>query len=205
MLKITNVEVFNLEGAIRGMRNSWGSHGKSDSRTENGVFVLGENDKNLALRLILAKGNSHSKFLRDITVNMDIISHLKFFDEMATYKVGTNFNSSSMMHTLGKNPLTVNDLSFEDIDDDLKVQSLALYYEARQRWIDSGKKKPSKEWRQMVLLTPCAFNYIRTTTLNYQVLRTIYFDRKNHRLHEWRDFCNWIETLPYSFLITGKE
>ena len=199
MIKFEYTKVDGFEAAIRGMRNSWGSHGKSD--TENGV--IGPLDKKLMLSLIKG-GASHAKYLRQINVSVDISSHLKWWDEADTYKIGTTSNSTSMMHTLGRHELTLDDLSFEDIDHDLVEKLLNTYAEARNRWINAGKKKPSREWRQMVLVTPVAFNYTRTWTANYQVLRTMYHDRNNHRLHEWGYFRKWCETLPYSELITTK-
>lgn len=200
MIKFEHTTVNGFETAIRGMRNSWGSHGRSDSTNE----VIGESDYKLMMNLVKG-GPSHAKYLRQINVGVDITSHLKWWDEADTYKIGTTANSTSMMHTLGRSELVKSDLSFEDIDPDIEERSLEIYKLARQRWIDSGKKKPSREWRQMVLVTPVAFNYTRTWTANYQVLRTIYHDRKNHRLSEWHEMCEWIESLPYSELITVSK
>lgn len=210
MIKFENSEVFNLEGAIRGMRNSWESWDKSDSgiRWNNDYveerFELGSEDHKLALKLSKA-GSDHGKYLRQILVSVDIIAPEKWWSEADTYKVGTVANSTSMMHRLGKDLTPISAFSFEDLDDDLKQRYMDLLWDAQTRWFKSGKKKPSREWRQMVMLTAVGFNYRRTFTANYQVLKNIYHSRKNHRLQEWHDFCDWIESLPYSELITLKE
>lgn len=203
MIKFEHTQVFNLEGALRGMRNSWESWEKSDSHFDEGFYVVGKNDLKLAMTLSKA-GSDHGKFLRQILVSVDIIAPEKWWSEADTYKVGTVANSTSMMHTLGKACLVEDYFSFEDLDQDLKEEYLILLNKARDRWFDSGKKKPSREWRQMVMLTAVGFNYRRTFTANYQVLKSMYHSRKNHRLSEWQGFCEWVESLPYSELITLK-
>lgn len=205
MIKFENVEVFNFEGAIRGMRNSYDSWEKSDSYmpdTGMGLYQIGPNDYTLAMTLSKA-GSGHDKFLRQIGVSVDIIAPLKWWDEVDQYHFFTT-NSTSIMHTLGKERITEEDFSFEDVDEDLKFRYLNLLNTAREQWIMNGKKKPSREWRQMVMLTACGFNYRRTFTTNYGQLKTMYRQRKNHRLQEWRDFAEWVETLPYSEFITVK-
>lgn len=214
MIKFEHTKVVGFEDAIRGMRNSWESWDKSDSgykyagegedRFHQKSFVLGENDHKLAMTLSKA-GNDHAKYLRQICVWVDITAPEKWWSEFDTYKVGTVANSTSMMHTLGNRPLTKDDFSFEDLNIDLKYAYLTLINEARELWIKEGKKKPSREWRQMLMLMAVGFNYRRTVTMNYQVLKNIYHSRKNHRLSEWHTFCDWIESLPYSELITLKE
>lgn len=212
LIKFENTKVYNFMGAIRNMRNSWESWDKIDS-FENWEltsfinpegFIMGEADRKLALRLVKA-GSDHGKFLRQIKVSVDIIAPEKWWSEMDTYKVGTVANSTSMMHTLGRTELQENHFSFEDLDDDLKEQYLQTLNEARNRWIASGKKKPSREWRQMVMLTAVGFNYRRGFTCNYEVLRNAYHSRKNHRLAEWHEFARWVESLPYAELITTKR
>jgi hypothetical protein len=203
MIRFEHTRVFNLDGAIRGMRNSWESWDKSDSQWVNGQFVLGDADRKLALSLSKA-GASHGKYLRQIFVSVDIIAPEYWWKEADTYKVGTVANSTSMMHTLGRRELTADDFSFDDPDNDLVRQYLTLINEARTRWTQSGKKKPSPEWRLMNQLMSIAYLYRRTFTANYQVLKNMYHDRRNHRLSEWHDFCRWVESLPYSELITLK-
>lgn len=207
MIKFEKTEVFNLEGALRGMRNSWESWNKSDSQmvAESGEwwFEIGEEDHKLAMKLSKA-GPEHGKYLRQILISVDITAPLKWWDEADTYHFFET-NSTSSMHTLGREHITSDAFSFEDLDDDLRHDYLALLNTARGRWEKSGKKKPSREWRQMIMLTAAGFNYTRTFTSNYSQLRTMYFQRKNHRLQEWRDLADWIRSLPYSELITLEE
>lgn len=206
MINFEHTEVFNVEGALRGMRNSWESWDKSDSKwsSENGEwwYEIGPDDKKLSLNLAKA-GTEHAKYLRQIMISVDIIAPLKWWDEVDTYHFFET-NSTSAMHTLGKGEIGEEAFSFEDCDQDLKEAYLTLLNTARNRWVDSGKKKPSREWRQMIMLTGMGFNYKRTFTSNYSQLRNMYFQRKNHRLQEWRDFCKWVESLPFSELITLK-
>jgi hypothetical protein len=210
MIKFENTEVFNLDGAIRGMRNSWESWDKSDSKWslddayEEVEFKVGYEDHKLAMKLSKA-GSDHGKYLRQILISVDIIAPEKWWSEFDTYKVGTVANSTSMMHTLGKDYIPASAFSFEDLDDDILDAYIDLLNVAQKRWVNSGKKKPSREWRQMVFLTAVGFNYRRAVTANYQVLKNIYHSRKNHRLSEWHDFCKWIYELPYSELITLRE
>lgn len=214
MITFENVNVYNWMNAIRGMRNSWQSWEHIDSselivgpmdshetRREK-QFILGDNDRKLMMNLAKA-GPEHAKYLRQVFISADVTAPLKFWDEVDTYHFFET-NSTSAMHTLGKGLIEEEAFSFEDLDDDLKYTYLAILNLARERWIESGKKKPSREWRQMIMLTAMGFNYRRTFTSNYSQLRTMYFQRKNHRLQEWRDFCKWVEQLPYSELITLK-
>ena len=203
MIKFENTQVFNFEGALRGMRNSWESWEKSDSHFDEGFYVVGKNDLKLAMTLSKA-GSDHGKYLRQILVSVDIIAPEKWWSEADTYKVGTVANSTSMMHTLGREFIPATAFSFEDVDEDLGMKYMDILNEARERWIASGKKKPSREWRQMVMLTAVGFNYRRTFTANYQVLKSMYHSRKNHRLSEWQGFREWVESLPHSELITLK-
>jgi hypothetical protein len=210
MIRFENTEVFNVKGALRGMRNSWESWDKSDSgliyceELDEHIFEVGEGDRKLAKTLSKA-GNDHAKYLRQILVSVDITAPEKWWSEADTYKVGTVANSTSMMHTLGKYYAKSNEFSFEDLDDDLKEKYMHVLQTAQERWYESGKKKPSREWRQMIMLTAVGFNYRRTFTANYQVLKSMYHSRKNHRLSEWHAFAEWVESLPYSELITLKE
>ncbi len=209
LIQVEHVRTYNWLDAIRGMRNSWESWDKMDSNVAFDDYhfemypIIGEADLALMRKLVRA-GSDHAKFLRQILVSCDIIAPEKWWSEADTYKVGTVANSTSMMHTLGKDLAYATDFSFEDVDQDLKNNYMNLLNEAQRRWVASGKKKPSREWRQMVMLTAVGFNYRRTFTCNYAVLQSMYHSRKNHRLQEWQDFCKWIETLPYSELITKK-
>ena len=225
MIKIENVSVNNWEPAIRGMRNPLNSWDKSDSAacyntsceeclTEKGCdfftedeFVAGENDLTLMKQLVKA-GTDHRKFMRFITVTCDIIAPLYWWKEADTYKVGTVSNSCSTMHTLPKKEFTLDDFSHEHLFDgeygeetptDILQYLICVLNKFRELYLKSHDKK---YWWQMIQLLPSSYNQRRTVLLNYEVLRNIYHARKNHKLDEWRTFCEWVETLPYSELIT---
>lgn len=212
MIKFEKTEVFNFEGAIRGMRNPLNSWDKSDTQyfDECGVFrvpKIGKNDLNLMQRLIKA-GTDHRKFLRQIMVSVDITAPLYWWKEFDTYKVGTVANSCSTMHKIHAKKFELDDFSHEHLFDDIEVASEAEYYfETLNNTIDSLNcardiflgTKDKKYWWQMIQLLPSSYNQKRTVTLNYEVLRNIYKSRKNHKLDEWSiGFMEWIETLPYA-------
>lgn len=212
MIQFENVGIYNWMNAIRGMRNSWESWDKMDS-VETVVyenlkptikFEFGKEDHKLAMTLSKA-GSDHGKYLRQILISADVIAPEYWWKEADTYKVGTVANSTSMMHTLGKRELTIHDFSFDGPNGGLISDYINLINQARNEWIESGKKKPSPQWRLMVQLAANSFIYRRTFTANYQVLKSMYHSRKNHRLQEWRDFASWVESLPYSELITLKN
>jgi hypothetical protein len=212
MIKFEHVKTYNWLDAIRGMRNSWESWGKMDSEVSylhDREFLLekpriGTADHKLMMTLVKA-GSDHAKFMRQILISVDVIAPEYWWKEADTYKVGTVANSTSMMHTLGKSEITRHDFSFEDVPAGIEDRYIEMLNELRDRWVESGKKKPSPEWRAMNQLTAIGFNYRRTFTCNYAVLRSMYHSRKNHRLSEWHDFCAWCETLPYSELITYSK
>lgn len=199
-------------GAIRNMRNSWESWDKIDSfesdeyRTDinREGFVLGEADKELALKLARA-GSDHAKYRRQILISVDIIAGNEWWKEADTYKVGTVSNSTSLMHKLGSRLLTANDFSFDNPDDPRVRIQIVLLNGFIQDWWDSGKKVGSPEWRNMQKAMSMGFLYRRGFTANYEVLRNMYFARKNHRLSEWHEFARWVESLPYSEIITIKK
>lgn len=209
MIKIENIETFGWEAAIRGMRNPMNSWEKSDSYMweSSGWFEVGKNDLDLMTRLCNA-GTDHRKFMRMITVYMDITAPLYWWKEFDTYKVGTVANSCSTMHKIADKEFTLEDFSHEHLENSwlshLK-KTIKLLNEARDayHWCNTDAKK--EWWWQMIQLLPSSYNQRRTVMLNYEVLANIYKSRKNHRLDEWRDFCETIKTLPYSGLITGKE
>ena len=233
MIKIENVDVVGWESAIRGMRNPMSSWDKSDSyyhcEIEEGVesceecqwcpnpndkhLVVGENDLDLMKRLVKA-GTDHRKFMRMIVVYVDITAPLYWWKEADTYKVGTVRNSCSTMHKIMGKEFTLDDFSHEhlipeavsflnDIIDCLNdVRKAYLYYdeEKDKLTVDIDKKGL---WWNIIQLLPSSYNQKATLMLNYEVLTNMYHSRKNHKLDEWREFCKWIETLPYSELITG--
>lgn len=242
MIKIENVEVIGWEAAIRGMRNPKNSWEKSDSgychrdlvrdcttcvhrdtdysACTAGHFDVGPKDYDLMSRLRNA-GTDHRKFMRMITVYLDITAPLYWWKEFDTYKVGTVANSCSTMHKIADKEFTLEDFSCEHLDDDymaadvnggdhfysltsldiLRVMIEGLNY-WRRRYNDT---KDKKYWWQMIQLLPTSYNQRRTVMLNYEVLANIYKSRRNHKLDEWHTFCDWIKTLPYSQLITGIE
>lgn len=217
MIKFENVEVFGWEAAIRGMRNSWDSHEKSDSKylqydpDSHSVlsrYEIGDADYNLMKRLALA-GPSHAKYRRYINVTVDITAPLYWWKEADTYKVGTVANSESTMHTLVNRPLTLEDFAVDYVkeDDDSIAHFLDIVYhinDLRDEYIvlrDSGDDKYARRtWYQIIQFLPSSFLQKRTVQLNYEVLAHIWKDRKNHKLDEWHDgFCqDFIKSLPYS-------
>ena len=209
MIKIENTEVYGWEAAIRGMRNPMNSWDKSDSCDLHEYNpLLGENDLKLMKNLSKA-GNDHSKFLRMITVTVDITAPLYWWKEFDTYKVGTVANSCSTMHKIHAKEFTIDDFSHEHLTStgiELLEDTVELMNDWRDwyiRWdeihnvITSEIKCKKDVWWQMIQLLPSSYNQKRTVQLNYQVLKSMYFARRNHKLDEWHDFCAWCESLPY--------
>ena len=213
MIKIEKTDVFGWESAIRGMRNPMNSWNKRDSFfTEHGTSV-GENDLKLMKSLSKA-GSDHAKFLRMINVTVDITAPLYWWKEFDTYKVGTVANSCSTMHKIHAKEFTLDDFSCEHLlskDCEIYPYRADGYYgawepvyvleitieslnKARELYLET---KDKKYWWQMIQLLPSSYNQKRTVQLNYQVLKSMYFARKNHKLDEWVEFCKWVETLPY--------
>ena len=275
MIKLENTEVVGWESAIRGMRNPLESWEKSDSgyclnllachsceenrnnckkHIDGHDYILGPNDLFLMMKLRKA-GTDHRKFMRMITVYVDITAPLYWWKEFDTYKVGTVANSCSTMHKIHAKELTLDDFSHEHlmtIDDigerDTDTDKDPRIYARYDRFSDDGhvrdrsgniipdefypfngaeytfypidilkctirmlnrcrycylKTKDKKYWWQMIQLLPTSYNQKRTVMLNYEVLANMYKSRKDHKLDEWHDFCDWITTLPYTSLITG--
>ena len=233
MLKIENPEVIGWEAAIRGMRNPKNSWEKSDSGVcathgpahctdcvytdchaddvEIGTnYIIGSNDLDLMTRLRNA-GTDHRKFMRMITVYLDITAPFYWWKEFDTYKVGTVANSCSTMHKLTAKEFELDDFSHEHLIV-ASLNSLKRTIEdlnaCREAYLSDEIKDPEwkKEiWWQMIQLLPSSYNQKRTVMLNYEVLANIYKSRRNHKLDEWHTLCDWIESLPYSKLITGGE
>ncbi len=225
MIKIKHTDVYGWEAAIRGMRNPMNSWDKSDSDWEfvediatinpndEVKFVAGENDLKLMKNLSKA-GNDHAKFLRMINVTVDITAPLYWWKEFDTYKVGTVANSCSTMHKIHEKEFTEEDFSFEHLTEGSlnsvgrpiisvlnNVREAYLHYEEwteidPESWEDGINCKKDLWW-QLIQLLPSSYNQKRTVQLNYQVLKQMYFARRNHKLDEWRDFCKWCESLPY--------
>ena len=206
MIKLKNTDVYGFEAAIRGMRNPWNSWDKSDSvilPTEN-IIDVGKNDLALMKKLVSA-GTDHSKFMRMVNVTCDITAPMFWWSEYDTYKVGTVRNSCSKMHTIHIKLFDIDDFTHEGCDKIPAAIDTLMYVvgeceHLRKLYNDTEQKK---YWRAIIELLPESFNMRATVQLNYAVLRNMYHARKNHPLDEWHDFCRWMETLPYSELITG--
>ena len=244
MIKIENTEIVGWEAAIRGMRNPLNSWEKSDSKwysigipTSNPAaindkylsqkYCIGDNDLDLMKRLRNA-GTDHRKFMRMITVYVDITAPLYWWKEFDTYKVGTVANSCSTMHKIHAKEFTLDDFSCEHLitnkDPDCYDASYHWHSESantnlyatpldglkviigilnanREAYLETKNKE---YWWQLIQLLPSSYNQRRTVMLNYEVLANIYKSRRNHKLDEWHVFCEWIENLPYAELITDK-
>lgn len=221
MIKFENTEVFNFEGALRGMRNPLNSWDKSDSikcyanpnciricKNNKSNLCIGVNDLKLAQNLIKA-GPDHRKFLRQIFVSVDITAPLYWWKEFDTYKVATVANSCSTMHKIHAKPIELEDFSVDVLGLKFEykfevnyrlVDALGIIVadceQLRQKYLET---KDKKYWRALIQLLPSSYNQKRTVTLNYETIRNIYGSRKNHKLDEWSvGFMEWIDTLPYA-------
>ena len=234
MIKIENTEVVGWEHAIRGMRNPLNSWDKSDSEFVRDpdygcsgncpcedidgscdCCFIGKNDLDLMKRLRNA-GTDHRKFMRMITVYIDITGPLYWWKEFDTYKVGTVANSCSTMHKIHEKEFYEEDFSFERLESGYEEykgdDAMHTAYCSMQNTIHALNRlrymynitKNKKYWDAMIQLLPSSYNQKRTVMLNYEVLANIYKSRKSHKLDEWHVFCDWIESLPYSELITGQ-
>lgn len=218
---------------IEGMRNPMNSWEKSDSDiaqvcTEGGKFILantvndfglGDVDRNLMQRLAKA-GTDHRKYMRMMPVYVRITAPLYWWKEFDTYKVGTVANSCSTMHKITEKEFGADDFSTEHLVDE---KNGWIEDEYKHKWCSSKTHmettvyllnayrykylltKDKKYWWQMIQLLPSSYNQTRNVMLNYEVLVNIYHSRKNHKLDEWREFCQWVEKLPYSELITCMD
>lgn len=251
MLKLEKTEVMGWEHAIRGMRNPMNSWEKSDSEYcddkvdcdgcpmytldhrcraigDTDSYIIGPNDHSLMMKLRNA-GTDHRKFMRMITVYVDITAPLYWWKEFDTYKVGTVANSCSTMHKIHEKPFTLEDFSHElllsdtdeeknldipmvqnpfDVDhafDPVGILNMTIHMlnACRMKYIETWD---ARYWHQMIQLLPSSYMQKRTVMMNYEVLANIWKSRKSHRLAEWRtDICGWIKTLPYSEIITGED
>lgn len=199
MIKIDKVNVMNFENAIRGARNPMNSWNKMDSYyDENNNFVLGENDLSLATRLRKAGTADHRKYLRQIFVSVDILAPMYWWKEYDTYKVATVANSTSTMHKIHSKPFELDDFSYDHLGN-VELELFKTYVHSletiRLQYIDT---KDRELWYALIQMLPSSYNQLRTCTFNYETLINIYKSRKNHKLDEWKEFCKWIETLPYA-------
>ena len=218
MIKIENIDVYGFEAAIRGARNPMNSWYLMDSGYNNGEFEIGENDYDLLRRLTIA-GPEHRKWNRMVTVTMDITAPLYWWKEYDTYKVGTVANSCSTMHKIQAKKFTLDDFSHEHLleggllhlHDTIRLLNEVReifnnfdYFEPKLKEAYSFEVTKKDVWWQMIQLLPTSYNQKRTVYLNYEVLGTIYHQRRHHKLDEWHVFCDTIKTLPYSEFITRE-
>ena len=228
MIRIENTEVVGWEHAIRGMRNPMNSWSRSDSyyECEDGPcseckrggkcsywgkeYKVGSNDLDLMKRLSEG-GPVHAKYRRMIAVYADITASLYWWKEADTYRAGVEKNSCSTMHKIAAKEFTLEDFSCENLFNEPENRYFGLnafsglideLNKARNLYLNT---KDKKYWYQMIQLLPSSYNQKRTVMMNYEVLTNIYHSRKDHKLDEWHDFCDWIKTLPYSVLIIGEK
>ena len=200
MIRLERTSVMNIENAVRGARNPMNSWHRMDSRyDENGNNILGPNDLDLAVRLRKA-GSDHRKFLRQIFVSVDITAPLYWWKEYDTYKVSTVANSPSTMHKIHSKPFSMDDFSTDHLTADSLAFMETVVEKLEQVRLKYMETKSREDWYDLIQLLPSSYNQMRTCSFNYETLVNIYYARKNHKLAEWHEFCDWIETLPY-----GKE
>lgn len=224
MIEINTIGVWGFEGAIRGMRNPYESHKKSDSVdcrgceffdvdkyscTQHGMtcpwghYLIGESDMTLCKKLIKG-GSEHRKFLRMIHVQADVVAPRYWWAEMDKYKY-VEANSSSTMHLITKRTLSLDDFSYEEENrENMKcivtiLNTFIAGYQTYTKRPDAEKKKRETDamFKMIKQMLPESYNQLRTIDTNYEALLNIYRQRKSHRLTEWREFCEWIESLPY--------
>ena len=230
-MKILNTEVTGFEAAFRGMRQPLQSHNQADSQywlpniyqdeyeeivAEDIIwepYHLGDNDKNLASRLI-AGGTEHRKFLRYIHVSFDLTAPLYLFKELDTYKIGTTANSTSTMHKLASTPITLEcfenddyeEIEWDDPEGFMENYNTSFVWDTLIDALESlrqayNKTRDIRYWKELIRLLPESWLQTRTIDLNYEVLRNIYKQRFGHKLSEWDQFREWIERLPYAELL----
>lgn len=213
MIKFEHAEVWGFEHAIRGMRNPMNSWERSDTTYGLGEDYLadmeiGQNDYNLMASLIRG-GQPHRKFLRQIFVSVDITAPLYWWKEFDTYKVGTTANSCSTMHKIHAKEFTIKDFSTEHLLPNA-LKFIAKTVDELNYWRDVYLKAKSMDnpeptakdiWWQMIQLLPSSYNQKRTITMTYENLLNMYEYRRGHKLDEWRQFCDWIFTLPQSYIL----
>ncbi len=198
MIKIEHGCVMNLENAIRGARNPLNSWARSDSSyDENGNYILGANDLDLARRLCSA-GSDHRKFMRQILVCVDITAPLYWWKEFDTYKVATVANSTSTMHKIHAKPFELSDFSTDHMTNGAKAEFERFVAFIEQTRLKYMENKDKAYWYDLIQLLPSSYNQLRTITMNYETLVNIYYARKLHKLDEWHDMCDWILSLPYA-------
>lgn len=213
-MKFENTEVFNFDGALRGMRNPMNSWDRSDSYQGRYRYIIGENDLKLAQTLIKA-GSEHRKFMRQIFVSVDITAPLYWWSEYDTYKIGTAANSCSKMHKIHSKEFFRNDFSFDELNKESLIffdTIIAKLEELRLKYIET---KDKQYWYAIIQLLPSSYNQKRTVTMTYENVFNMIHQRMNHKLNEWSgkddsskpNFISWAKKLPYAeeLLFIEKE
>ena len=209
MIKIEHTTVTGWEAALRGMRNPLASWDRSDTawNTNTGLPIIGKNDMELAKKLVKS-GSEHRKFMRYIIVTFDLTAPMMYMSQIDTYKVGTVRNSTSKMHKLLSKKFEMSDFATEGMFDLAKGALTVIVdelYQRRRMYLETPKEDTEKRkaiWEGVLRVLPESYCQTSTMQMNYEVLRNIYQQRVNHKLHEWHEFCKWIQSLPYSELIT---
>jgi hypothetical protein len=198
MITLDKTSVYNFENALRGARNPMNSWGRMDSAyDEKGNYILGEADLTLMMQLCKA-GSDHRKFMRQIFVSVDICAPLYWWKEFDTYKVGTTANSTSTMHKIHSKPFDLGDFSHDKMGKETlaALENIIVHLEGERKAF--VKTKDKAHWWNLIQLLPSSYNQLRTCTMSYENLRNMYHARKAHKLDEWREYCRWVEALPYS-------
>ncbi|MBQ9691125.1 MAG: hypothetical protein IJV62_03355 [Eggerthellaceae bacterium] len=197
MLSVENVSVMNFDNAVRGMRNPLSSWSKMDSTiASDGSFIFGENDLKLA-KSLCRSGSDHRKFVRQIFVSVDITAPMYWWKEFDTYKVATVANSTSTMHKIHAKPFEIEDFSHDHMNDEAKRALISVIDVLESLRLRFNEKKDKALWYSIIQLLPSSYNQMRTVTMNYETLVSMYHSRKRHKLQEWHTYCDWIESLPY--------
>ena len=206
-MKFENTETFGFKSALRGMRNPLESWKRNDTVEENGSVTIGENDLDLAKRLIKS-GSEHRKFMRQIFVSVDITAPLYWWKEFDTYNVGTVAISTSTMHKLASTPITIDCFEIDDYNRELDYSGKKLgdmidkhiefLEEMRLKYLET---KDKEYWKELIRWLPSSWQQTRTVTMNYENLLAMCSagQRRFHKLTEWSGaFIDWARTLPYA-------
>jgi len=202
MIIVKNIETWGWKHAVRGMRNPLNSWHKSDSVLSDLGNHIGEKDLDLMKRLYKG-GTEHRKYLRQVFVSMDITAPLYWWKEFDTYKIGITANSTSTMHTLVKDDLTLEDFSTDHLTDYNFEELLNIIDTINAEINDYNETHDKTHWWQAILLLPSCFNQMRTVTMNYENVFTMLKQRSGHKLDEWNVFCEQLKALPYVKEIGG--
>ena len=211
MIRIDTIEILGFKTALHGMRNpkdSWEKADTVESLEHEAGVLIGENDWELAIKLA-SGGSVHGKFRRMLHATADILAPLYWWKEFDTYRFGVEKDSCSTMHTLHKRDLNLADFSKEHLFGTSEsvllntIETINLYRKAYMNVVNKNDPIAKDYWWQMIQLLPSSYNQLRTVEISYEALHGMYEYRIDHKLDEWRDFCLWVEKLPYSELITG--